>query len=98
MLNPNMGVPGKFHVYFSVVFRVVAMGHSVFFDGSLLRDSPHPGLEYEAISHATVFGFHADRGRYAIHFNFYKYNDLPFESVNPLTGLTWGNITLEYRF
>lgn len=25
-------------------------------------------------------------------------NDLPFESVNPLTGLTWGNITFEYRF
>ena len=98
MLDPEKGVQGKFHVYFSVVFRVVATGHSVFFDGNVLRDSPHPGLEYEPISHATVFGFHADHGRYAIHFNFYRYNDLPFESVNPLTGLTWGNITFEYRF
>jgi hypothetical protein len=98
MLDPEKGVSGKFHVYFSIVFRVVTTGHSVFFDGNMLRDSPHPGLEYEVFSHATIFGFHADRGRYAIHFNFYKYNDLPFESVNHLTDLTWGNITFEYRF
>jgi hypothetical protein len=98
MLDPEKGDPGKFHLYFSVVFRVGATGHSVFFDGNMLRDSPHPGLEYDGISHATVFGLHADRGRYAIHFNFYRYNDLPFESVNPLTDLTWGNITFEYRF
>jgi hypothetical protein len=98
MLDPEKGDPGKFHLYFSVVFRVGATGHSVFFDGNMLRDIPHPGLEYDGISHATVFGLHADRGRYAIHFNFYRYNGLPFESVNPLTDLTWGNITFEYRF
>jgi len=98
MLDAEKGVPEEFHVYFSVVFRVGATGHSVFFDGNMLRDSPHPGLEYDAISHATIFGLHADRGRYGIHFNFYKYNGLPFESVNPLTDLTWGNITFEYRF
>jgi len=63
MLNPNMGVPGKFHLYFSVVLRVVATGYSVFLDGNMLGDSPHPGLEYDAISHSTVFGFYADRGR-----------------------------------
>lgn len=98
MLDPEMGPPETFHLYFSVIFRVSATGHSVFFDGNVLRDSPHPGLDYDAISHATIFGLHADRGRYAIHFNFYKFNDLPFESVNSLTDLTWGNITLEYRF
>ena len=98
MLDPEKGDPGKLHVYFSIVFRVGVTGYSVFFDGNLLRESPHPGLEYDALSHATIFGFHADRGRYAIHFNFYKYNDLPIHSVNPLTDLTWGNITLEYRF
>jgi hypothetical protein len=98
MLDPEKGDPGKFHLYFSIVFRVGATGHSVFFDGNMLRDSPHPGLEYEGFSHGTVFGLHADRGRYAIHFNFYKYNDLPFDSVNPLTDLTWGNITFEYRY
>ena len=98
MFDPEKDCSGTFHVYFSVIFRVSATGHSVFFDGNMLRDSPHPGLEYETISHATIFGLHADRGRYAIHFNFYKFNDLPFESVNPLTDLTWGNITFEYRF
>jgi hypothetical protein len=98
MFDPEKGNVGKFHLYFSVVLRVAATAHSAFFDGNVLGDSPHPGLEYDAISHATIFGLHADRGRYAIHFNFYKYNDLPFESVNPLTDLTWGNITFEYRF
>ena len=98
MLDPEKGVSGKTHIYFSVVYRVGATGHSVFLDGNMLRDSPHPGLEYDAVSHAMVFGFHADRGRYAIHFNFYKYNDLPIESVNPITDLTWGNITFEYRY
>jgi hypothetical protein len=33
-----------------------------------------------------------------MHFNFYSYNELPFESVNPVTDLSWGNITFEYRF
>ena len=98
MLDPEKGAVGKLHVYFSVIFRVEATAHSVFLDGNLLRDSPHPGLEHDTISHTTVFGLHADRGRYAIHFNFYKYNDLPFESVNPLTDMTWGNITFEYRY
>lgn len=98
MLDAEKGQPGKLHVYFSVVFRVERTIHSVFFDGNVLRESPHPGLEYDALSHATIFGLHADGGRYGIHFNFYKYNDLPFKSVNPLTGLTWGNITFEYRF
>jgi hypothetical protein len=98
MLDPEKGVHGRFHVFFSVVFRVGLTGHSVFFDGNMLRESPHPGLEYDAFSHATIFGFHADSGRSAIHFNFYRFNDLPFESANPLTDLTWGNITFEYRF
>jgi lipid A 3-O-deacylase len=98
MLDAEKGVPALAHVYFSVVFRVGATGHSVFFDGNTFRDSPHPGLEYDAISHATIFGFHVDHGRFGFHFNFYKYNQLPFHSVNPLTDLTWGNITLEYRY
>jgi hypothetical protein len=98
MLDPEKGAVGKLHVYLSIIVRVEATAHSVFLDGNLLRNSPHPGLDYETISHTTVFGLHADRGRYAIHFNFYKYNDLPFESVNPLTDMTWGNITFEYRY
>ena len=49
-------------------------------------------------SGSDFLGFHADRVPFAIHFNFYKLNDLPIESVNPLTGLTWGNITFEFRF
>jgi hypothetical protein len=98
MLDPEKGFQEGFHVYFSIVFRVGLTGHSVFFDGNMLRESPHPGLEYDAFSHSTIFGLHADSGRFAIHFNFYRFNDLPFESVNPLTDLTWGNITFEYRF
>jgi hypothetical protein len=98
MLDPEKGNAGKFHLYFSVVFRLSATGHSVFLDGNVFAESPHPGLEYDAISHATIFGLHADKGRFGVHFNFYLYNDLPFESLNPLTELSWGNITFEYRF
>ncbi len=33
-----------------------------------------------------------------LNLNFYYYHEPPFDSANPITDLTWGNITLEYRF
>jgi hypothetical protein len=97
-MDPSEGVGRDVHVYFSVVYRVSATAYSVFFDGNALRESPHPGIPYRTFTHGTIFGLHAAIGTYAIHFNFYTYDDLPFESVNPLTDMTWGNISFEYRF
>jgi hypothetical protein len=98
MLSPGKGVPGKFCIYFSIVARVSATGYTVFYDGNTFRESPHPGLEYDTFSRGAVFGLHMASKRFSVHFNFYSYESLPFESVNPLTDLGWGNITLEYRF
>ena len=98
MLNPDTGTPGKFCIYFSIVARISATGYTVFYDGNTFVDSPHPGLEYDTVSRGAVFGLHAASRRFSVHFNFYSYEKLPFETVNPLTDLGWGNITLEYRF
>ena len=98
MLNPNPGAPGSFCMYFSIVARVSATAYSVFWDGNTFGDSPHPGLEYDTMARGAVFGLHVASRRFSAHFNFYSYESLPFESVNPLTDLNWGNITLEYRF
>ncbi len=98
MLNPVEGVPRKVQVYFSVVARVSAMAYTVFLDGNAVRNSPHPGLEYDSVTRGAVFGLHVASKRFSVHFNFYSYESLPFESVNPLTDLSWGNVTLEYRF
>ncbi len=98
MLNPNPGVPGRFCIYFSIAARVAATAYTVFWDGNTFGESPHPGLDYDTVSRGAVFGLHVASGRFSMHFNFYSYEELPFESVNPLTDLSWGNITLEYRF
>jgi len=98
MLNPNPGAPGTFCIYFSIVARVAATAYSVFWDGNTFGDSPHPGLDYDAVSRGAVFGLHVASRRFSVHFNFYSFGELPFESVNPLTDLSWGNITFEYRF
>jgi len=98
MLSPAVEVPEKFSIYFSIVARVTATGYTVFYDGNTFRESPHPGLEYDTISRGAVFGLHVVNGRFSVHFNFYSYESLPFETVNPLTDLAWGNITFEYRF
>jgi hypothetical protein len=96
--NPQEGAPGKLCFYFSIVARISAMAYTVFWDGNTFRESPHPGLPYDTINRGAVFGLHIASRRYSMHFNFYSYNELPFESVNPVTDLSWGNITFEYRF
>jgi hypothetical protein len=73
MLNPNEGVPGKIHLYFSVVARVSATAYTVFFDGNTFRESPHPGLDYDTISPSVVLGVHAASGRFSAHFNFFGF-------------------------
>ena len=98
MLAPELGVPDRFSVYLSIAARVSATAYTGFWDGNLLVDSPHPGLSYDTVSRGAVFGLHLASRRFSVHFNFYSYNELPFESVNPLTELSWGNITFEYRF
>jgi hypothetical protein len=98
MLAPEMGVPDEFSIYLSIAARVSATAYTVFWDGNLLVDSPHPGLPYDTVSRGAVFGLHLASRRFSVHFNFYSYDELPFESVNPLTELSWGNITFEYRF
>ena len=98
MLSPEMEVPKKLSIYFSIVARVTATGYTVFYDGNTFGDSPHPGLEYDTASRGAVFGLHVAKGRWAVHFNFNSYESLPFETVNPLTDLAWGNITFEYLF
>ena len=98
MLNPTEDVPAKIRVYFSVVARVTATAHAVLLDGNTFRESPHPGLDRDTISRGAVFGVHVASGRFSVHFNFNSYKDLPFESANPVTDLSWGNITFEYRF
>jgi lipid A 3-O-deacylase len=98
MLNTNEGAPGRFCLYFSIVARLSALAYTVFWDGNTFTESPHPGLPYDTVNRGAVFGLHIASGRYSMHFNFYSYNELPFESVNPVTDLSWGNITFEYRF
>ena len=98
MLDPKMGAGEEFSLYFSIVARVTATGYTVFYDGNTFGDSPHPGLEYDTVSRGAVFGLHVAKGRWAVHFNFNSYESLPFETVNPLTDLAWGNITFEYHF
>jgi lipid A 3-O-deacylase len=98
MLNPITGVPGGFHVYLSIAARAWATAYTVFFDGNTFRESPHPGLEYDTVTRGAVIGLHFEGRTFSVHLNFYSYENLPFESVNPLTDMTWGNITLEYRF
>ena len=96
--NPQEGVPGRFCIYFSIVARISAMAYTVFWDGNTFTESPHPGLPYDTVNRGAVFGLHVASGRFSAHLNFYSYSELPFESVNPVTDLSWGNITLEYRF
>lgn len=98
MLDPQVGVPAEFSIFFSIVARVTATGYTVFYDGNTFGESPHPGLSYDTVSRGAVFGLHVSSGRFSIHFNFNSYESLPFETVNPLTDLAWGNITFEYRF
>jgi len=98
MLNPITGVPGGFHVYLTIAARVWATAYTVFFDGNTFRESPHPGLDYETVTRGAVIGLHFEGRKYSVHLNFYSYEGLPFESVNPLTGMNWGNITIDYRF
>ncbi len=98
MLDSNEGVPGRFDIYFSATVRAMALGYTVVFDGNTFRDSPHPGLDYDTFIPQAVFGLHVASRRFSAHLNFYYYREPPFESANPITDLTWGNITLEYRF
>ena len=98
MLDPIVRGGGELSVYFSIAARVTATGYTVFYDGNTFGDSPHPGLEYDTANRGAVFGLHVSKGRWAVHFNFNSYESLPFETVNPLTDLAWGNITLEYLF
>lgn len=98
MLDPITRDPGGLHIYLSVVARVWATAYTVFFDGNTFRESPHPGLDYETITRGAIFGLHIEGSRFSVDFNFYSYESLPFESVNPLTDMTWGNITIDYRF
>jgi hypothetical protein len=98
IVNPNTGVPGGFCIYFSVAARVAATAYTVFWDGNTFGESPHPGLDYDPVTRGAVFGLHVASRRFSAHFNFYSYDELPFESVNPVTDLMWGNVTLEYRF
>ena len=97
MLDPNTAVPGKLQVYFSIVAQMTATAHLVFFDGNTLRESPHPGLPYDTVGRGAIWGFHLASRRFAVHFTLNTFNELPFESVNPLTDITWGTITFEYR-
>jgi hypothetical protein len=80
------------------VVRATAIAYAVALDGSAFRDSPHPGLTYDPISPQGIFGIHMASRRFSAHVNYYYYRDPPFESANPVTDLSWGNITLEYRF
>jgi hypothetical protein len=98
ILNPIHGVPDRFCIYFSIVARISALAYTVFWDGNTFGDSPHPGIPYDTVNRGAVFGFHIASQRFSMHFNFYSFNELPFESVNPVTDLAWGNITFEYRF
>jgi hypothetical protein len=98
MLDPTIGDPGGLHIFFSVVARVWATAYTVFFDGNTFRQSPHPGLDYQTLTRGAIFGLHIESRRFSVDFNFYTYDNLPFESANPLTDMTWGNITFDYRF
>jgi hypothetical protein len=98
MLNPTLGAPERFCIYFSIVARISALGYTVFWDGNTFGDSPHPGIPYDTINRGAVYGLHIASGPFSMHFNFYSFNELPFESVNPVTDLAWGNISFEYRF
>jgi hypothetical protein len=98
MLDPVVGVANTTQVYFSVKARVSATLYTVFLDGNSFGDSPHPGVDYDRIGRSASFGFHIARKRWAAHFVLNTYDELPFESVNPLTDMSWGNVTLEYRF
>jgi len=98
MLDPTEGVPGEFHLYFSIAARVSATGYTVFYDGNTFTESPHPGLEYDPVVRGAVFGIHMASKRFSAHLNLNVYNELPFESENPVTDMTWGILTLEYRF
>ena len=101
MLNPSEDEPGRLQVYFSVVARVVATGYTVFLDGNTFAESPHPGMAYDAVSRGTVFGAHVVSGRYSVHLFLNAYDEVPFESINPvkpISEMTWGNITFDYRF
>ena len=101
MLNPSEDEPGKLHVYFSVVVRAVATAYTVFLDGNSFGESPHPGIAYDAVSRGTVFGAHVASGRYSFHLFLNSFNEVPFESINPvkpISDMTWGNFTFEYRF
>jgi len=98
MLNPNTQAPGEFYFYFSLALRMTAMVYTVAWDGNLIRESPHPGLEYDHFYPQAVVGFHLGSGRFSAHVSYYYYRDTPFEVANPNTDLSWGNITLEYRF
>jgi len=98
MLNPNKGVPGRFNAYVSLVVRVTALAHAVTLDGNTFRASPHPGLEYDRLIPQGILGVHVASGRFSVHGSYYYYRDPPFESTNPITDLTWANITIECRF
>lgn len=96
-LDPSLGVPGKLHIYFSLVARMTAQAYTVVLDGNTFRNSPHPGLEYDRFIPQTILGMHVASRRFSIHLNLYHYREPPFESTNPITDTTWGNVTLEYR-
>jgi hypothetical protein len=99
MLDSNEGVPKKkIQIYFTIVARVTATAHLVAFDGNFLRESPHPGLPYDTVARGANWGIHVATGRFSVHFNLHTFDELPFESVNPVSDLTWGTITFDYRF
>ena len=54
MVNPSLGAPEGFCIYFSIVARISALGYTVFWDGNTFGESPHPGIPYDTINRGAV--------------------------------------------
>jgi hypothetical protein len=96
IVNPVLEGPdaGATRFYFSAVVRAAAIGYTVLLDGNTFEDSHNVDYDHHMVQ--SIIGTHFNHGDFGLHFNLYL-------SANPAddssqSDLTWGNVSLDYRF
>jgi len=82
------------NAYFSLSARGTALAYTVMLDGNLFKDSH--SVDYDNYMGSLIVGLHFAKGAFSMHYNLNLSTSPADTDTN--TDLTWGNVTLEYRF
>jgi lipid A 3-O-deacylase len=92
--DPTPDVPTDvWRGYFSLATRGTAIAYSVLFDGNTFEDSH--SIDYDNYVGNLIIGLHFGKGAFSMHYNLYLATT-PTDTEK--SDLTWGNVTMEYRF